>query len=89
MTPPIEPVYSQVVDADLASVEPSMGGTEASAGPRIRSPRLRELPSDAEAAPNTYPCARTVDVPGRTYSVQDGPVLIASITSCTNTSNRR
>jgi aconitate hydratase len=85
--PTHEPVYSQVVECDLASVEPSMAGPRRPQD-RVSLAQVREsFLAMLEAAPILIPASRTVDVPGRTYSVQDGSVLIAAITSCTNTSN--
>jgi aconitate hydratase len=82
-----EPVYTRVVEYDLESVEPSM------AGPRRPQDRvsLAEVPGSLLAAlgPTRLPAPspRLVEVTGKGYTVQDGSVLIAAITSCTNTSN--
>ncbi len=78
-----EPRYDQVIDLDLAAVEPSM------AGPNLPQQRLslsRVADSYREAAPRTTrgtepeECAFGEPLP-------DGPVAIAAITSCTNTAN--
>jgi aconitate hydratase len=74
-----EPVYSELVELDLASVRPSLAGpsrpqdrvTLAGAGTAYREALGRE--SRREAAQG--------------YDVSDGDVVIAAITSCTNTSN--
>ena len=85
--PTRESVYSQAVECDLASVEPSMAGPRRPQD-RVSLAQVRQsFLAMLEATPIHIPAPRTVDVPGRTYSVQDGSVLIASITSCTNTSN--
>jgi aconitate hydratase len=82
-----EPVYTQLVECDLESVEPSM------AGPTRPQDRvsLADVPESFLATLGStrvpVPSPRTVDVPGETYTVRDGSVLIAAITSCTNTSN--
>ena len=82
-----EPVYTLVVECDLESVEPSM------AGPKRPQDRV-SVPDVPESFLATLgstrvpvPSPRTVEVPGKTYTVRDGSVLIAAITSCTNTSN--
>jgi aconitate hydratase len=86
--------YSTVVELDLASVEPSLAGPRR---PQDRVP-LRNAKAVYEAArqkmaeeraqknPKASGCA-TATVDGKTFEVRDGAVLIAAITSCTNTSN--
>ena len=39
-----EPVYSEYVELDLTTVEPSLAGTEATAGPRVTLRRARRVP---------------------------------------------
>jgi aconitate hydratase len=83
------PRYSEHLELDLASVVPSIAGP--------KRPQDRVSLSDAKAAfaksVPTYlsdKSARTpvdVTVNSRTGSVTNGSVVIASITSCTNTSN--
>ncbi len=127
-----EPVYSQTVELDLGTVEPSIAGPkrpqdrialaaaqhtfrcllaghsqitpvqggldEASAGsfpasdPISISPRLpRDVPPPARTCAETHdwptdPVPVTFD-DGSTASIDHGHVVIAAITSCTNTSN--
>jgi aconitate hydratase len=92
-----DPEYTSVLELDMGSIEPSV------AGPKRPQDRItlddlkdafeRDLPDlvptgyslngdDAEAR-------RSVDVTldGEATSVQDGSIVIAAITSCTNTSN--
>ena len=78
-----EPEYSDQLDLDLATVAPSL------AGPKRPQDRI-ELP-DVKAnflATLTAP-ERSVPITmdGQQTTVQDGSVVIAAITSCTNTSN--
>jgi aconitate hydratase len=82
---PEPPLFSETVEFDLSSVEPSLSGPTR---PQDRislsqapSSFLSLLQREAIAEP------RTVDNKTGGYRVQDGAVLIASITSCTNTSN--
>jgi aconitate hydratase len=81
------PMFSQEIEFDLSSVEPTL------AGPKRPQDRvgLSRVPASflsmLEAEPISIAAVRTVEVPSKEYSVQDGAVLIASITSCTNTSN--
>ena len=73
------PDYTRIIEIDLAAVEPSI------AGPRRPDERLAlsEAPAAFRAA---YPADRAAAaaVEG---AVRDGDVIIAAITSCTNTSN--
>jgi aconitate hydratase len=70
------PAYTRVIDIDLAQAEPSI------AGPRRPHERvsLSEAPQAFRAA---YPQAQR----NASAQVKDGDVIIAAITSCTNTSN--
>jgi aconitate hydratase len=70
-----EPVYTDTVDLDLATVVPSL------AGPKRPQDRI-DLP---DVKRNFLASLGTE--PKRPGEVQDGTVVIAAITSCTNTSN--
>ncbi len=76
-----EPTYSEVVELDLSTVEPSL------AGPSRPQDRvgLTSLRSAAREAIGREP--REVPASGATTALRDGAVVIAAITSCTNTSN--
>ncbi|HLK45987.1 MAG TPA: aconitase family protein, partial [Acidimicrobiales bacterium] len=76
-----EPTYSEVVELDLSTVEPSL------AGPSRPQDRvgLTSLKSAAREAIGREP--REVPASGATTALRDGAVVIAAITSCTNTSN--
>jgi aconitate hydratase len=108
-----QPTYSQIVELDLSTVEPSIAGPRR---PQDRIP-LREarnafsaaLPSfgigegnghvdeaseesmDASDAPALTATARRtaveLTIDGETVEIDHGAVVIAAITSCTNTSN--
>ena len=69
------PEFTAIVEIDLASVEPSVSGPSR---PQDRVP-LRE-------APSTFKKFLGTGVPAKP-SLKDGDVVIAAITSCTNTSN--
>jgi len=78
-----EPEFSDTLELDLASVVPSL------AGPRRPQDRI-ELPNVKKNFLDTLPGeVKKVKVGsnGDSYSLQDGAVVIAAITSCTNTSN--
>jgi aconitate hydratase len=81
-----DPVFTDLLELDLGSVEPSL------AGPRRPQDRVSlagagtgfdaELPRLAGIS-----APRTQKVEGTNYDLHDGDVVIAAITSCTNTSN--
>lgn len=84
-----EPSYSDVVEIDLSVIEASLAGprrpqdrvplAEAS---RAFAAYLADLPADKKAA---SPVA--IDIDGQNAVLDNGAVVIAAITSCTNTSN--
>jgi len=83
----IESVYSEYIKLDLGSVKPSI------AGPKRPQDRV-ELSNSAKAfetAIQTYTKDRNktghVSLNGENFDVAHGSVVIAAITSCTNTSN--
>ncbi|HUY84573.1 MAG TPA: aconitate hydratase AcnA, partial [Steroidobacteraceae bacterium] len=86
--------YSDVVELDLATVEPSLAGPSR---PQDRVPlRSARAVSRASVAKMAEERARknpgaggvaTAQIGGARHEIRDGAVLIAAITSCTNTSN--
>jgi len=78
----VEPVYSQVVSIDLSEVEASLAGP---AQPHQRVPlrRLKSTYRDALAKLRSEPKPPAPEA----GKIGDGSVVIAAITSCTNTSN--
>ena len=79
-----EPVFSDTLELDLASVVPSMAGPKRPQD-RITLPQVKDnfVATLAGETPKTVP----VNSNGGSYELQDGAVVIAAITSCTNTSN--
>jgi aconitate hydratase len=73
-----DPLYADSLELDLASVVPSM------AGPKRPQDRV-ELSGVARDFADAFPDAPTAGGAGE--GVQNGSVVIAAITSCTNTSN--
>jgi aconitate hydratase len=84
-----EPEYTDVLSLDLGAIRPSLAGP--------KRPQDRVLLTDVKAnyrkafegeqkmRPSAGP-AKVTDR-GQTYDLKDGAVVIAAITSCTNTSN--
>jgi aconitate hydratase len=83
-----DPVFMDTIELDLASVEPSMAGPKR---PQDRVPLAKSKSVFREALPSLMKTksAGTVAVAdnGSKYELNDGSVVIAAITSCTNTSN--
>ena len=83
--PSTEPVYSEYLELDLSTVVPSI------AGPKRPQDRieLSKSKSAFDAAIKTYSDAKSkpTNVKGKDFKIDNGAVTIASITSCTNTSN--
>ncbi len=75
-----EPTFSETVDLDLSSVEPSVAGPKR---PQDRASLSNVWTSFTRAFGDTLADDDPGGVPGLTH----GSVVIAAITSCTNTSN--
>jgi aconitate hydratase len=84
-----EPVFTDVVELDLSTVEPSLAGPKR---PQDRvslkdaSSAFKAEPTKSLGVPATE-VGEKVTVEGRNYEIGHGDVVIAAITSCTNTSN--
>ncbi len=82
-----DPLYTDVLELDLGDVQPSLAGPKrpqdrillADAASTYREQSAELLKREARSA--------TVTRQGESFELRDGAVLIASITSCTNTSN--
>jgi aconitate hydratase len=72
--------YGAVIEVDLGTIEASVSGPSQ---PHNRVP-LREAPAAFSAA---HPPQHAAGAPGSDVAVRHGDVVIAAITSCTNTSN--
>jgi aconitate hydratase A / 2-methylisocitrate dehydratase len=105
-----EPEFSQLLELDLGTVEPSLAGPRrpqdrvslSTIGSSIRSAfpgqfqkhadggSIRLVDANAgtvQQVPLDAPTGVEVKLDGRTSQVKNGSVVIAAITSCTNTSN--
>src|SRR6202163_2481727 len=78
-----EPEYSDTLELDLSSVVPSMAGPKRPQD-RINLPDVKKnFLASLTAAPKTA----QIGTNGSQATIHDGSVVIAAITSCTNTSN--
>lgn len=85
INPAIEPVFTDTLELDLATVVPSLAGPKRPQD-RVSLPDVDDV-FNADLA-NTYKKAQQrVPVAGEDFDIGDGDVTIAAITSCTNTSN--
>ena len=97
-----DPDYSETITLDLGSVEPSMAGPRrpqdrvslAQAGPKFfeflgKPQEQRKRISDLDTMASEGGSVRLAPSPGgpKVGDLADGAVVIAAITSCTNTSN--
>ena len=81
-----DPVFTETLELDLGSVEPSL------AGPKRPQDRVALSALGAEATKIVQAAVGNdisggVAIEGKDYSLNHGDVMIAAITSCTNTSN--
>jgi aconitate hydratase len=85
-----EATYTTVLELDLGTVEPSLAGPKR---PQDRVPlavaqaRFREALAALQAERDLHSSPVTAELDGRRVELDDGAVVIAAITSCTNTSN--
>jgi aconitate hydratase len=97
-----EPEYTNVVDLDLASVEPSVAGPKRpqdrvglfqtrksfeDALPSLAKPRAKKKPAAADQPLDQDTSVGYAPASNPSPDVKNGSVVIAAITSCTNTSN--
>lgn len=83
--PAVEPVFSEYLELDLSTVVPSI------AGPKRPQDRIELSKAKENFAKDisTYSevASKPTPVEGESFTIDNGHVTIASITSCTNTSN--
>jgi aconitate hydratase len=84
--PDNEPVFTKTLELDIGAVVPSLAGPKRPQD-KVILPEVDDLfNSDLEKVYGKSEPAR-VDVEGKDHDIGDGDVVIAAITSCTNTSN--
>ena len=82
-----KPVFTDMLELDLSTVEPSLAGPKR---PQDRVPLTQVKTGFAAVLPDIVKGAdlkRRVKVDGADFDLGHGDVVIAAITSCTNTSN--
>jgi aconitate hydratase len=79
--PAVEPIFSSTLELDMGSVVPSL------AGPKRPQDKVVLTEVDDVFNGDLGRDAKRVAVDGKDHDIGDGDVVIAAITSCTNTSN--
>ncbi|SMH54532.1 aconitate hydratase AcnA [Azospirillum agricola] len=82
-----DPVFTETLELDMGTVEPSLAGPKR---PQDRVPLsglAQGFATDMVEAFKADDPKKAVPVKGSDYSLEQGAVVIAAITSCTNTSN--
>ena len=84
--PDYDPVYTSTLELDMGSVVPAISGPKR---PQDHTPLDVAAPNFAQVVSDYRKGApmKQAPVDGEDYRIGDGSVVIASITSCTNTSN--
>jgi len=83
----IDPVFTDTLELDISTVEPSLAGPKR---PQDRVPLSTAAPAFDKALSEVFNVAdkgAEAAVAGADYKINHGDVVIAAITSCTNTSN--
>lgn len=76
----VDPIFQNVIELDLKTIEPTMAGP--------KRPQDKILLKDIKnISLNLVDDSQSVSVIGKDYSIKNHDVVIAAITSCTNTSN--
>jgi aconitate hydratase len=83
--PSIEPRYSEYLELDLSTVVPSIAGPKRPQDRIELSSSKRQFSEDIKAYASV--ASNPAQVKGKEFAMDHGHVSIASITSCTNTSN--
>jgi aconitate hydratase len=83
--PSVEPRYSEYLELDLSTVVPSIAGPKRPQDRIELSASKRKFSEDIKAYASV--ASNPSQVKGKEFSMDHGHVSIASITSCTNTSN--
>jgi len=81
-----DPVFTDTLELDMSSVEPSLAGPKRPQD-RVRLSDVDDMFNSELAGTYKKDAEGRVPVDGEGFTVGNGDVMIAAITSCTNTSN--
>ncbi len=79
--PAVEPIFTSTLELDMSTVQPSLAGPKRPQD-KVVLTQVDDVFNDGLERP-----AKRVAVDGAAHDIGDGDVVIAAITSCTNTSN--
>ena len=87
--PSIEPRFSERLELDLSTVVPSIAGPKRPQDRIVLADAKQQFDLDIKnyGVQGNFREAQVTPPEGKPYGLKDGAVVIASITSCTNTSN--
>ncbi|WP_369026114.1 aconitate hydratase AcnA [Qipengyuania sp. RANM35] len=85
-TPENEPIFTKTLELDVSKVVPSLAGPKRPQD-RVALPGVDELFNNDLVQVYKKSAPARVGVDGKDHDIGDGDVVIAAITSCTNTSN--
>ena len=85
-TPENEPIFTKTLELDVSKVVPSLAGPKRPQD-RVALPQVDELFNSDLASIYKKSAPERTSVAGKDHDIGDGDVVIAAITSCTNTSN--
>ncbi len=83
----VDPIYTDTLELDLSTVEPSLAGPKRPQDKVTLSTLPHAFSDFLKEAGKTDEKDKTFSVNSESFSLQHGSVVIAAITSCTNTSN--
>ncbi|MBA2934158.1 aconitate hydratase AcnA [Sphingomonas sp. CGMCC 1.13654] len=86
LDPAAEPVFTDTLELDLGTVTPSLAGPKRPQD-KVVLEEVDDVFNADLAATYKHDGAKRVAVEGKSHDIGDGDVVIAAITSCTNTSN--
>jgi aconitate hydratase len=84
--PKVEPIFSEYLELDLATVVPSISGPKRPQDRIVLTEAKTQFHKDLENYAHGAP-AQVNSASGDSFELKNGAVTIAAITSCTNTSN--
>ncbi len=80
--------YNEIIELDLNSIQPSMAGPRRPQDRVVLSEVSENFQQNLESLnKNKNNLNKIYEVQGEDYSLQNGSIVLAAITSCTNTSN--
>jgi aconitate hydratase len=84
--PSVEPIFSSTLELDMSTVQPSLAGPKRPQD-KVVLTQVDDVFNRDLAETYKHDGVKRVAVEGKDHDIGDGDVVIAAITSCTNTSN--